>query len=177
MTPLDSSHLEVFLGIFLFFNSNLNFEFGLVWYRPKPEPGRTGLTGKSVPTGFVNPGCTRPSMRVLPHSSRPPVGTLPWRHRAAFVHPRALPTPVGEVGQDVQSHRRVPRGFEAEISSSFSSCISFPAFFFLSARSRTLPFQFPPPFLLPVSPSQTSACRSMSSRPLFLLLSNSCALT
>ena len=34
-----------FLGIFHFFNSNLNFEFGPVWYRPKPEPGRTGLTG------------------------------------------------------------------------------------------------------------------------------------
>ena len=45
MTPLDSSHLEVFLGIFYFLNSNLNFEFGPVWYRPKPEPGRTGLTG------------------------------------------------------------------------------------------------------------------------------------
>ena len=45
MTPLDSSHLEVFLVIFHFFNSNLNFEFGPVWYRPKPEPGRTGLTG------------------------------------------------------------------------------------------------------------------------------------
>ena len=26
-------------------NLNLNFEFGPVWYRPKPEPVRTGLTG------------------------------------------------------------------------------------------------------------------------------------
>ena len=26
-------------------NSNLNFEFRPVWYRPKPEPGRTNLTG------------------------------------------------------------------------------------------------------------------------------------
>ena len=33
-------------------NSNLNFEFGPVWYRPKPEPGRTGLTGnRSNQTG------------------------------------------------------------------------------------------------------------------------------
>ena len=42
LTPLDSSHLEVFLRIFweffIFLNSNLNFEFGPVWYRPKPEP-------------------------------------------------------------------------------------------------------------------------------------------
>ena len=49
MTPLDSSHLEVFLGFFweffIFLNSNLNFEFGPVWYRPKPESDRTGLTG------------------------------------------------------------------------------------------------------------------------------------
>ena len=40
-------------------NSNLNFEFGPVWYRPKLEPGRTdvrpGQTGP-VPTGLVNPG-------------------------------------------------------------------------------------------------------------------------
>ena len=28
MTPLNSSHLEVLLGIFYFLNSNLNFEFG-----------------------------------------------------------------------------------------------------------------------------------------------------
>ena len=57
MTPLDLSHLEVFLGIFLeffhFFNFNLNFEFGPVWYRPKPEPVRTGLTGNwSNRTGY-----------------------------------------------------------------------------------------------------------------------------
>ena len=31
-----------------FLNSNLNFEFGPVWYRPKPEPGRTGLTGNRL---------------------------------------------------------------------------------------------------------------------------------
>ena len=30
------------MGIFHFFNSNLNFEFGPVWYRPKLEPVRTG---------------------------------------------------------------------------------------------------------------------------------------
>ena len=40
-----SSIFRNFLGIFHFFNSNLNFEFGPVWYRPKPEPGRTSLTG------------------------------------------------------------------------------------------------------------------------------------
>ena len=32
-------------GNFYFLNSNLNFELGPVWYRPKPEPGRTGSTG------------------------------------------------------------------------------------------------------------------------------------
>ena len=58
LTPLDSSHLEVFLGIFweffIFLNLNLNFEFGPVWYQPKPEPGRTGLTGnRSNRTGPV----------------------------------------------------------------------------------------------------------------------------
>ena len=34
-----------FLRIFYFLNSNLNFEFGPVWYRPKPEPVQTDLTG------------------------------------------------------------------------------------------------------------------------------------
>ena len=61
MTPLDSSHLEVFLEIFHFLNSNLNFEFGPVWYRPKPEPGRTGVRPgqtEPVPTGLVNPDQT-----------------------------------------------------------------------------------------------------------------------
>ena len=43
------------MGIFHFFNSNLNFEFGSVWYRPKPEPDRTG----PVPTGFINSGHDR----------------------------------------------------------------------------------------------------------------------
>ena len=33
-----------FLRIFHFLNSNLNSEFGPVWYRPKPEPDRTDLT-------------------------------------------------------------------------------------------------------------------------------------
>ena len=33
------------MEIFIFFNLNLNFEFGTVWYRPKPEPVRTSLTG------------------------------------------------------------------------------------------------------------------------------------
>ena len=59
LTPLDSSHLEVFLEFFrnfsLFFNSNLNFEFGPVSYRTKPEPGRTGLTGNRF-DGLVNLG-------------------------------------------------------------------------------------------------------------------------
>ena len=66
MTPLDSSHLEVFLGIFweffIFLNSNLNFEFGPVSYRTKPEPVRTGLTvtGQTGPVtdGLVNLGST-----------------------------------------------------------------------------------------------------------------------
>jgi len=42
LTPLDLSHLEVFLGIFHFLNLNLNFEFRPIWYRSKSEPGRTG---------------------------------------------------------------------------------------------------------------------------------------
>ena len=46
LTLLYSSHLEVFLLIFYFLNLNLIFEFGLVGYRPKPEP---------APTGFFNP--------------------------------------------------------------------------------------------------------------------------
>ena len=49
LTLLDSSQLEVFLAIFwkffIFLNSNLNFKFGPVWNRPKPELVRTGLTG------------------------------------------------------------------------------------------------------------------------------------
>ena len=52
LIPLNSSHLEVFLEIFweffIFSNSNLNFEFGPVWYWPKPEPDRTGLTGNRL---------------------------------------------------------------------------------------------------------------------------------
>ena len=40
-----------------FLNSNLNFEFGPVWYRPKPKPGWTSQTGQTgpVPTGLVDP--------------------------------------------------------------------------------------------------------------------------
>ena len=40
LTPLDSSHLKVFLEffweVFIFLNSNLNFKFGPVGYRPEP---------------------------------------------------------------------------------------------------------------------------------------------
>ena len=57
MTPLDSSHLEVFLEFFwkffIFLNLNLNFKFGPVSYRTKPEPVRSGLTGnRSNRTGY-----------------------------------------------------------------------------------------------------------------------------
>jgi hypothetical protein len=49
LTPLDSTHLEVFLRIlwdfFYFLNSNSNFEFGPVGNWPEPEPVRTGRTG------------------------------------------------------------------------------------------------------------------------------------
>ena len=41
---------EFFRIFFSIFNLNLNFEFGPVWYRPKLQPDRTGLT--PVPTGF-----------------------------------------------------------------------------------------------------------------------------
>jgi len=61
--------------------------------------------------------------------SRPPVGTVSRRRRAVFVRTRALPTPIGAVGQDVQSRLRVPPGFDAEISSSFSS--AYPSLLFL----------------------------------------------
>ena len=59
LTLLYSSHLKVFLIIFYFLNSNLNFEFAPVRYRPKPKPDRTDLTGnRSKRTGShpVNPG-------------------------------------------------------------------------------------------------------------------------
>ena len=54
LTPLDSSHLKVFLGIFweffIFLNSNLNFEFGPVWYRPKlVNPGWGSTNPRSFP--------------------------------------------------------------------------------------------------------------------------------
>ena len=39
------SIFRIFFEIFHFLNLNLNFKFGPVWYRPKPEPGRIGLTG------------------------------------------------------------------------------------------------------------------------------------
>ena len=56
MTPLDSLHLEIFLGIFweffIFLNSNLKFEFGPVSYRTEPEPVRKPrLPVKPVWTG------------------------------------------------------------------------------------------------------------------------------
>ena len=47
------SIFRIFLRIFYFLNSNLNFEFGPVWYRTGLIV--TGLTGP-VPTGLVNPG-------------------------------------------------------------------------------------------------------------------------
>ena len=56
LTPLDSSHLEVFLGMFweffIFLNLNLNFEFGPIWYRLKPNrlpPVRWSLTSTTTP--------------------------------------------------------------------------------------------------------------------------------
>ena len=55
MTPLDSSHLEAFLGIFwdffIFLNLNLNFEFEPIWYRPKSESSRTDLTANLTADG------------------------------------------------------------------------------------------------------------------------------
>ena len=67
LKPLDSSQLEVFLGIFweffIFLNSNLNFKFGPVSYRTKPEPVRSGLTGnRSNRTGYRRFGepCSTP---------------------------------------------------------------------------------------------------------------------
>jgi hypothetical protein len=57
LTPLDLSQLEVFLGFFweffIFWNSNLNFEFGPVPNRSVLEPTRTGNTGYGgFRTGF-----------------------------------------------------------------------------------------------------------------------------
>jgi len=71
---------------------------------------------------------------------------LSW---ATFVRTRALPTPVGAVGQDVQSRLRVPPGFDAEISSSFSS--AYPSLLFLPLAPVTntafsIPTSLSPPY-------------------------------
>jgi hypothetical protein len=63
LTPLDSTHLEVFLRIlwdfFYFLNSNSNFEFGPVGNRPEPVRTVAPVPRVSgpVPTGSVNPPC------------------------------------------------------------------------------------------------------------------------
>ena len=65
LISLYSSQFEVFLEIFwdffIFWNSNLKFEFDPVSNRPDPEPGRawpvrpvTAVTGP-VRSGFFNP--------------------------------------------------------------------------------------------------------------------------
>ena len=77
LTSLDSSQLEVFLGIFwdffIFLNSNSNFKFGPVWNRPKPEPVRKTAVSGPVPVGFFNPGFERllfGSVPTRPRSGR-----------------------------------------------------------------------------------------------------------
>ena len=98
LTPLDSSHVEVFLGffwnLFIFLNSNLKFEFGPVWYRPKPEPDRTGshrFCKPCLPLSNINQsinlqiakerlwGCQdKPDANhLMPHKSQAPQGSLP----------------------------------------------------------------------------------------------------
>ena len=61
------SIFRIFFRIFHFLNLNLNFELVPVWYRSKPEPGRTGLTGNrsSCTQGFF--------FRQVDTNRRPPV--------------------------------------------------------------------------------------------------------
>ena len=77
-------------------NSNLNFEFGPVWYRPKPEPGRTGLTGnRSNRTGshrFGEPCCLLLLRVAAACCRRPAVATLLPEY--------AAPPPAAGAGED-----------------------------------------------------------------------------
>ena len=65
------SIFRIFFENFSFFlNLNLNFELGPVWYRSKPKPGRTDLTGnRSNRTGFHRFG------EPCPHPTRAPLAT------------------------------------------------------------------------------------------------------
>ena len=95
MTPLDSSHLEVFLRIFfIFLNLNLNFEFGPVWYRSKPEPDRTGNRSNRTGShrsckpccgrgGAAGRGCGRADGRQPP---RNPIGCGGLKLEEAAAH-------------------------------------------------------------------------------------------
>ena len=94
------SIFRFFWEFFIFLNSNLNFKFGPVWNRPKPEPVRTGLTGnRSFRTGFG---------RVFFPTGHPkPLATgsgLPYRFDR-------LPVKIGQIQiwiQKTQFNRFVP---------------------------------------------------------------------
>ena len=68
------------MEFFIFFNSNLNFEFRPVSYRTEPEPVRTGLTGKPVTgqTGPVTDGSVNPGQEayIYIHSNIMPVNSI-----------------------------------------------------------------------------------------------------
>ena len=81
---------SIFRNFSFFLNLNLNFEFGSVWYRPKPKLGRTSLTGNRSNRigshGLVNPAHhthrhpsgenPRCDTRAVPDWDRTRVGTL-----------------------------------------------------------------------------------------------------
>ena len=94
MTPLDSSHLEVFLEFFwkffIFLNLNLNFEFGPISYRSKAEPvtgyGRFGEPCSSV----VNPS----TIILFPPGAGEPLRPVAPKKCSVGLGPRAAPVAV-----------------------------------------------------------------------------------
>ena len=106
-----------FLRIFHFLNSNLNFEFWSVGYRPKPEPVRTGLTGnRSNRTGSHRLGepwnrYTQLTGTMFTDSLKTDQNTLhkDMQHLIQIVH---------------STHRNSPTGRFKVASASFNSLIS-----------------------------------------------------
>ena len=123
-----------FLGIFHFLNLNLNFDFGPVWYRTKPEPGRTGLTGnRSNRTGYRRLG--------KPWSS-PPI-----EHQATNMLQQSCASLVlvchFGIGIVYLSHNRPEQMTNSDVLNSTRSIslpllISYPVFFPLSGLTPIL---------------------------------------
>ena len=94
LTPLDSSQLQKFLEFFweffIFWNSNLNFEFRPVWNRPEPEPVwfyRSDLT-LLLPRGSISPF---PSLVLGFGNRRQEVGAM---SNELWVCPSSFPLPT-----------------------------------------------------------------------------------